>query len=199
MVRIFIFVGLLALLGACSQFEKDKLQSISAREALYALKVWRMDGRVGIKTGADAWQANLFWDHDSRQDRVRISGPFSQGLLSIVIQKDLVLINLGDGRTEISRDPETLLRRRLGFFVPLSSLRYWILGIPDPELPYTSVFKSDGTWSGFQQSGWTIGLDRSLEVGTRVLPGKLLVQGSGVRLKIIADNWEIDRVGSDHD
>lgn len=194
MIRASVVLIFSTLLSACALFrqENDRVALTGVQQSLYTLKSWRMDGRIGVKTDARAWQANLFWEHDSVQDRVRVSGPFSQGLLSIVIQKDLILINMGDGRTELSHDPEVLLRENLGFFVPLSSLRYWILGIPDPGLPYTSVYGNDGSWGGFQQLGWSIVLDQRLDIGARILPKRMFVQGSGVRLKIIADNWDIE-------
>lgn len=169
-----------------------RVPSLSQTQAsLYTLKSWRMDGRIGVQTGSDAWQANLFWEHDATQDRLRVSGPLSQGMVSIVIQQDLIFINLGEGRTELSHNPEALLRERLGFSVPLPSLRYWILGLPDPARAYTTA-SGGGPWNGFQQSGWTVVLERFLDVGSRLLPQKIRVQGGEVRLKIVADNWEIE-------
>ncbi|SMF94075.1 outer membrane lipoprotein LolB [Methylomagnum ishizawai] len=161
------------------------------RAALYALKAWRMDGRIGIQTAHDAWQANLFWEHEPAQDRLRISGPLSQGMISIVLQKDLIYINEGNGVTQLSRDPDAALRERLGFAVPLSSLRSWILGIPDPGLESTPLPAEAGAVGGFRQSGWTIHLDQYMEANGHPLPRKFRIQGSGVKLKIVADTWEI--------
>ena len=185
---------LLASVSGCALFRGGTAPApflTQANQALYRLDSWRMEGRIGVQTAGDAWQANLFWDHDTAQDRLRLSGPLSQGMVSIVVQKDLIYINEGKGRTELSRRPDALLRDRLGFSVPLSSLRYWILGLPDPQLGYTPLLGDGGSPAGFLQSGWTIRLDRFTTAGTRVVPQKMSVQGSGVKLKILADTWEI--------
>jgi outer membrane lipoprotein LolB len=163
----------------------------AASRALYDLKAWSMEGRIGVQTGDDAWQANLFWDHDAAQDRLRISGPLSQGVVSIVVQKDLIYVNEGNGRTQLSRDPDAMLRERLGFAVPLASLRYWILGVPDPGPAYSPMPGGEGAESVFRQLGWEVRLEQSQPVGPRSLPQKLRVRGSGVTLKIVADDWNI--------
>lgn len=192
--RLGVPLLMVALLPGCALFrEANPLPPVSsaAKQALYTLQSWRMDGRIGVQTTADAWQANLFWEHDPDQDRLRITGPLSQGMVSIVLQKDLIYINEGHGETRLSRDPDALLRERLGFAVPLSSLRYWMLGVPDPALAYTPVRGETGGPEGFQQSGWAVQLDRYMDAGSHAVPQKLRVQGSGVKLKIIADHWEI--------
>ena len=186
---------LFALLPGCALLQKPPAPTPSTdavRQALYALKTWSMEGRIGAQTREDAWQANLHWEHDPAQDRLRISGPFSQGTVSIVLQKDLILINEGQGVAQLSRDPETALRERLGFNVPLASLRHWILGLPDPGQQYLPMPMGDGSISGFRQLGWTVSLDQFISVGAHSVPRKLRAQGSGVKLKIIADHWEIE-------
>jgi outer membrane lipoprotein LolB len=191
--RFFVLIVLMASLPSCALFRSEGARAplSDAKQSLYALKTWRMEGRIGVQTAEDAWQANLFWDHEPTQDRLRLSGPLSQGMISIVLQKDLIYVNEGDGVTQLSRDPDALLRERLGFAVPLSSLRYWILGVPDSERVYTPVYGSDGALSGFQQAGWAVRMDRFMNVENHVVPQKMQVQGSGVKLKIIADTWDI--------
>jgi outer membrane lipoprotein LolB len=194
LIRLLIFLPLLALLTGCAPFQAKTVRPLPSgdvRQALYELKSWRMEGRIGVQTSEDAWQANLFWEHEPAQDRLRVSGPLSQGMVSIVVQKDLIYINEGNGITHASRDPDAMLQERLGFAVPLASLRYWMLGVPDPEQTSTPLPAGEGFLSGFEQAGWVIRVERSRDIENLMLPQKLLVQGRGVKLKIIGDNWEI--------
>lgn len=161
----------------------------AAQQKLYGLAFWRLEGRVGVQTRKDAWQANLFWEHEGHQDRLRISGPFSQGAVSIILQDDLIYINEGNGVVESSRNPDAMLKARLGFAVPLSSLRYWVLGVPSPGAQHTVERDSSGT--GFRQSGWLLRFDRFVNVRDLVLPKKMMIQGDEVKLKLFADEWVI--------
>ena len=190
--RLFLAVALACCFVGCSSFQKQSLLTIPAAEdELYALKVWRLEGRVGVQTAKNAWHANLFWDHEADQDRLRISGPLSQGLLSIIVQKDLIYVSDGSGKGEMSRDPVALLERRLGFAVPLSSLRYWVLGVPDPVETFVTEVADANSSRRFLQKGWLLDVERLVKVGRFSVPQKVLIQGGGVKLKLIADYWEI--------
>lgn len=185
-----ILLGATLLLQGCASFRSEPTAPAlpPGAQSLYALKSWRLEGRIGVQTSGDAWQANLFWEHAGTQDRLRISGPLSQGMVSIIVQKDLIYINEGNGVDKLSKNPEAELRERLGFSVPLSSLRYWILGVPAPDAPYSLVAAG-----GFQQLGWTIRVDKTVETRGRVLPSKMRVENGdvAVKLKIVADTWEM--------
>lgn len=151
-----------------------------------------MDGRIAVQSGEKAWQANLFWEHEPQQDRLRLSGPWSQGLVSIVLQKDLIYVNEGGGVTALSKDPDAMLREKLGFVVPLKSLRYWVLGRPDPGLSNRpGVAHAPDEGSAFEQSGWQIQVQNTSQVDGWLLPQKLVAQGAGVKLKIVTDQWVI--------
>jgi len=193
--RVLVF-ALIALLAGCAVFEKGAGRPTvgpKVEEKNYSLKAWLLEGRIGVQTANDAWQANLFWEHDADQDRLRVSGPFSQGMVSIILQKDLIYVNEGGGVTELSHDPDAMLRDRLGFVVPLSSLRYWIVGLPDPNHDHVPVYGGSGSLQGFQQSGWTLQFQRYMTVGDQVMPQKMAIQGPDVKLKLIADSWRVRR------
>ncbi len=189
-MRTGLAAGLALLLTGCAT-----LNTVPAPVVLpdspALLKAWAMDGRIGVQSAGTAWQANLYWEHDDRQDRLRISGPLSQGLISIIVQKDLIYVNEGNGVTQLSRNPDALLRQRLGFVAPLTSLRYWMLGVPDPGKAALRIKGEEHDTGGFEQAGWRIYPGELANVDGWMLPRKLRAQGAGVKLKILADNWQL--------
>ncbi|GAB6047884.1 lipoprotein insertase outer membrane protein LolB [Methyloparacoccus murrellii] len=188
-MRRLAWAGWLALgLGGCTTVSTVS-EPVVLPDTPVAIRAWSMDGRIGVQSAGKAWQANLYWEHDPAQDRLRLSGPFSQGLVSIVVQKDLIYINEGGGVTALSRDPDAMLRQRLGFAVPLSSLRYWMLGVPDPGA--SAQRSADAGAGSFRQAGWHIVPDQLASIDGWMLPQKLTVQGAGVKLKILADTWTL--------
>jgi outer membrane lipoprotein LolB len=185
MSRLFALILLLALSG-CATFQgggTDKPVGLSPDQ----LVNWSLEGRIGVHAAKDSWQADLAWSHDPKQDRLRLSGPLSQGLVSIILQRDLIYINEGDGIDHLARDPEAALKARLGFAVPLKSLRCWVLGIPNAGEPWQPL--AAGPEGAFVQQGWRIVPSSAVTVGGYSLPGRLLIEGGGVRLKIIVDQW----------
>ena len=177
-------------LAACAPFAgKPAAPAAASRQGLYRLAAWKLEGRIGAKMGEEGWNANLFWEHEGGQDRLRISGPFSQGAVSIIVQSDLVYVNEGGGVVSSSRDPGEWLKKRLGFAVPLRSLRYWVLGLPAPDAEYTMAAEAAGGLAGFEQQGWAMAFDGFDTAGGYAVPKKMTFQGGAVRLKLIADEW----------
>jgi outer membrane lipoprotein LolB len=185
MMKTLAALLVLAGLSGCASWPEH------SDEVVYSaggLQKWALDGRVGVRSRTDAWQADMVWAHDERQDRLRLSGPLSQGLVSIVLQRDLIYINEGDGHEHLAKDPDAALKARLGFSVPLKSLSYWVLGMPNPAEP-SKPFSSEGA-VGFEQQGWQITPSGRVDLEGRIVPDRLVVEGAGVRLKIIVDRWD---------
>lgn len=155
-----------------------------------ALDAWALEGRVAVQSAQQGWNANLHWEHDHGQDRVRISGPFSQGAVSVILQDDLIYINEGNGKTEMSREPDTALKARVGFPVPLRSLRYWLLGVPSPQADYVAAGKGD---AGFVQQGWTLVYSGTYQVDNFTLPARMVVSGENAKLKLVLDSWTVGK------
>lgn len=164
-------------------------QMAQSQQRLYSLSAWKLDGRIGAKMGDEGWSANLFWEHEGGQDRLRISGPFSQGAVSIIVQSDLVYVNEGNGVVSSSRNPDAWLKQRLGFTVPLRSLRYWVLGLPAPDAEYKAELDAAGGLKGFAQQGWVLAFEGFGSVGGFVVPKRMSIRGGEVTLKLIADDW----------
>jgi len=152
---------------------------------------WRLDGRIAVQTPKDAFQANLFWEHELQQDRLRVSGPFSQGVVSIVVQQDVVLIRDASGQSRMSRDVPNALRKELGVAVPISNLRWWVMGVPEPTAPGEPRYDTSGQLSSLRQSGWLIDFERFVPVQGLSLPQKLSARGGDVKIKLFVDDWTL--------
>lgn len=185
-----ILLGLMPLalwLSGCVE-QPLRPEVVGRSPALAPPDAWSLEGRVGVKTPKEGWQADIYWVHERRQDRLRLSGPFSQGLVSIIIQEDLIYVNDGEG-PQLARDPDQYLRGRLGFSVPLKSLRYWVLGTPDPKTPSAVLAVHADQPQGFEQLGWRVRPEEEKSFEGYMLPGRLLIEGEGVRLKVLIDQW----------
>jgi outer membrane lipoprotein LolB len=187
--RLGIALLVTAALAGCTTTLKPLPTDAAATDQarLYALSYWKAEGRMGIQANGRAWNANLFWEHDRGQDRLRLSGPFNQGVVSIILQDDLILINEGNGVTETTTDIDAALTRRLGFTVPVASLRYWMLGIPAPQGEFTRT--GSGATRQLAQQGWSMDFDRYTPLAGAMVPGKSSIRGKGVKLKLLVDTW----------
>jgi len=178
----------LLMLSACSTapIEPEIHYSKLTREHLYELERWSFEGRLALTGTNDAWSASISWGHEPDDERIKLSGPLGQGATVIQLTGDLVTIDRGDGKSQSSTQPEAFINQQLGMFVPVRSLRYWVIGLPEP----TGAFVE--TVSGFKQSGWLIEYKQMKPVDDQSMPHKITITNERVKLKLVIDQWMLN-------
>ena len=179
---------LVLILSGCSTapVEPEVHYSKIAREHLYQLERWSFEGRLALTGKNDSWSASINWGHRPDDEKIKLSGPLGQGTAFIQLTGDLVTIDKGDGKAQSSEQPEEFINQQLGIFVPVHSLRYWVVGLPEP----TSAFVE--TTSGFRQAGWFIEYKQMQSVDNQSMPRKITVTNERVKLKLVIDQWVLN-------
>ncbi len=150
-----------------------------------ALQEWpRFDlrGRVAVASGTDGFTAALRWAQRSGVARLEIDGPLGVGGLRL---------ELTDGRFA-DESARAELERRLGFTLPVASLRYWLLGVPDPASAAEEVLAADALrLDGLRQAGWSIRFAAYAPVpdADYELPQRIEVTRASVRVRLLVDGW----------
>jgi outer membrane lipoprotein LolB len=177
--------GVAWLVSACSSVsvEPGAAYSMQARQRLYGLDEWSFDGRLAIASQNDSWSANLNWRHAPGQDDMKLSGPLGQGTTIVRLTDKAVSIDQGDGKVQTSEQPEAFVIQQLGIFVPIQSLRYWVIGLPEPAQDFVE------TIDGFSQGGWLVSYKQMQVANGNSMPHKMSVGNSHVKLKLIVDQW----------
>lgn len=177
------FVVLTLLFSACSSVHLDKQESWQVAEYGLEIKQWKLQGRLLIKTD-DVLSANIYWQHNSNKDELSLFGVLGLGKKKITVEGNNVILDHGDGKKLSSNDIDGFIAQQLGFIVPLTALRQWVLGRPIKDKPVIKINK------GFEQLGWQIKSSRfkSTEIG--VMPHKLKISKNKIKLTLIIDRWE---------
>ena len=185
-VRTVIWFFCVLFLSGCSFFITEPPSvpySKTATLPLYKLEQWTLEGRLSITGRDDSWTANINWQHGLDKEKIKLSGPLGQGATLIQLSKGMVTIDRGDGKPQSSNQPEAFINQQLGLFVPVQSLRYWVIGLPEPNSHFVE------TATGFKQAGWLIEYKQMQNVKMNTLPYKLNVTNEQVKLKLIVDQW----------
>ncbi|MFZ2169531.1 MAG: lipoprotein insertase outer membrane protein LolB [Methylococcaceae bacterium] len=180
---------ILVMLSACSivPVEPEVHYSKIAREHLYKLELWSFEGRLALTGKNDSWPtSSINWEHRPDDEKIKLAGPMGQGATVIHLTGDLVTIDRGDGQAQSSTQPEEFINQQLGMFVPVRSLRYWVVGLPEPA----SAFAETAT--GFTQGGWLIEYKQMQSVDKQSMPRKITVTNEQVKLKLIIDQWVLN-------
>ena len=159
------------------------------KEILGETDEWEFAGRIGVSAGAEGFNGKLWWRQDGVVFRARISGPLGVGTIFINGDRNELTLTDRDGVTTELDDAEADLRERFGWTIPISSLRYWVLGIPDPSSPAVAGFNAGGQLSELEQRGWQVIIAQYAQGGGQPLPRRLTAVNDDLKVRLVIDNW----------
>lgn len=160
------------------------------RPELQAREHFGLRGRVAVAAGSQGFNARLRWAQDGSRARLALEGPLGAGAVHIDAQGSDLDIVTANGARLTSDAAHAELSARLGFDPPLASLRYWILGVPDPASPADETLDpARRHLTRLEQDGWRIDYGSYVAVGSEWLPGRLTLERADVRVKLLVDDW----------
>lgn len=193
-VTLLLAAALLAAGCAARRPEGGAATDWSARrERLLALEAWQARGRIAVKSDGGGGQGDLDWRQRGAVARIRVSGPFGAGAYDIRWEPALLSVASRDG--EFSRAwsgpqaAEQFLTEQLGWAFPAASVRYWLLGLPDPGYPAAETFAPDGRPASIVQNEWSVTYERFAPAGGLTMPARLTLQGATARVRLAVDRW----------
>ena len=188
-----MLVGLLLLAGCATTrqgVELPEFESWEQRNAvLGSLRDWEFIGRIAVKAGDEGFNGKFNWAQQDDAFTATVGGPLGIGTVRIEGEDRTVTLTDKDGEKTVLRDVENELRYRYGWTIPVASLRYWTLGIPDPSMAATTEFDADGRVSRLEQSDWIVEISRYREGGGQQMPRILSATNADTRVRLVIDRW----------
>ena len=195
-----LWVGVLlalATLAGCRTLPPPPPLAASApwqerRPQLQALQHFQLKGRVALSTGTNGFNANLRWFQDGPRSQLALEGPLGVGGMQISANGDDLDIINAHGEHITSAAAHAELSARLGFDIPLPSLRYWVLGVPDPAQPaQESLDPVQQRLAGLTQDGWHIAYGEYVATAGETLPARLTLERDAVRVRLLVEDWQL--------
>lgn len=151
---------------------------------------WQLNGRLSLTQGETGWHGGVDWLQAATAFRLRVSGPLGQGGFLLSGDDREVLLTDAAQQTYRAPDAETLLTDVTGWILPVTGLRYWIRGVPDPAMQFEAELDSEGRLAQLSQAGWTIRYTRYHTIGTGRWPARLALAREDVSLRMVIDQWQ---------
>lgn len=164
-----------------------------ARQALLREQQdWRFRGRIAIRRGEEGWQAGLSWRQHRQRFDIQVLDPLGRKVAQLDGDGDRVTLTTSQGERARAADPERLMERVLGWSLPVSGLRYWVLGVPDPEGSTPQLeLDAAGRLSRLTQDGWAVEYRRYEPHTDMDLPAKLVLSRSDLRVRLVVKDWQL--------
>ena len=164
---------------------------LERRDTLRALDDWQLEGRLSLKAGRDGYNGTLSWEQSGSDIDFRFRGPFGFGGFRIHGDQERLRLKTTTGTEMYLNDPEADMESRFGWSVPVYSMRYWIVGVSDPDEPASEIVDGDGLLAELEQHGWSVTYDGYREHEGLLLPRKILMEKGDVRIRMVADRWRV--------
>ncbi len=210
-VALVLSVSVSLVLGSCSSLatkpstEKNiSVEQVQQRwqqrqQQLSNLPDWQMKGRMVVANGVELWALSVDWEQRGDQYVIFLSGPFGAGKVQLAGSAKGVLLRDSDNQVFYASTPEELLLDHTGIAMPLSYLRFWILGLlqSGSKLAANNVkFDKHGRLESLTREQWDVRFKRYTKTDnvSVELPDKIFIhKGEDVEVRIVVGEWLFDQ------
>lgn len=161
----------------------------SRTQVLAGIDDWEFKGRIGVSAGEEGFNGKLRYVQDDDEFRATVSGPLGIGTIRIEGDGRQVTVIDKDGELWQLPDPEVDLQVMYGWTIPVASLRYWALGIPQPEALAFTKFNEDGQLESLEQGNWHVQIAQYRDGGGQLMPRRLTAVSGDNKVRLVIDNW----------
>lgn len=203
-MRLILIAALMAALSGCALLRpRDALpgEPVDGPQAaawharvasLAPIDRFVLTGRVA--SGALGFKADMRWkQHADGHFELRLAGPFGARAAELVGDATQVRVRTGDDQPVVTTDPEAWLQHALGVRLPVSGLRWWALGLPQPDARSdVRLDPQTGRALRIVQNGWELDYVeyRAASQGAGPdLPRRIEARNGDTQVLVLADQW----------
>ncbi|RFC35002.1 MAG: outer membrane lipoprotein LolB [Candidatus Nitrotoga sp. SPKER] len=149
-----------------------------------------LSGRVAVKYDGNRSSSGVRWMHYAGADELLLLAPFGQTVARIRSDMRGAVLDM-PFKHYAAQDADELTQQVLGWRLPLSGLRYWVLGLPAPKSVFGIEHDANGQVILLNQDGWAIRYTRYAAQTPDSLPLRIALQRDGLEIQLLIDEWEI--------
>jgi outer membrane lipoprotein LolB len=186
-------MALVVLLSGCKTLPPASSAPVGSwearRAALQARDHFDLSGRIAVAAAQEGFNAKLRWQQQGDRSQLALDGPLGVGGVRITANGNALTVLNSRGEQLDSEAAKREIQARLGFDPPFASLRYWVLGVPDPARPAGEMLDDTQRLATLQQDGWQVAYGGYTDVQGESLPSKVTLTRENVRVRLVVDGW----------
>jgi outer membrane lipoprotein LolB len=185
-LNVFFMVSLTLLVAGC----------VSMPPPPTVPEDFSLKGKVAVRDGDARFSANILWQQRGDGFEIDLWGPLGQGRVQLVKQGGRVILKDSQGQVLTAGDAESVMRRHLGWSLPIEVLPAWIQGKPLAAVGSEGLtYGDEGELVTFRQLDWQVRLDRYRQLegvgGIRNLPGRVTAEKESAHVRLVITEWRI--------
>ncbi len=191
-MRVVLLCFALLALASCKTLAPQPTGSWNERRAaLQALDNYQINGQLAAATPTEGFSASMRWQQQGATSDLLLRAPLGVGGAHLNYDGEILRVTNSQGLQLEGAQAQAELVRLLGFDPPLTSLRYWLLGAPDPAAPAIESLDAAQRLAALEQRDWKISYADYQQSGVHWLPRHVELLHGPVKLKLQLSHWQL--------
>src|SRR5574340_1257961 len=149
-----------------------------------------LNGRIAVKYNGARHSAGLRWVHTAQSDEILLLTPLGQTAARVYRDAHNATLDDGEKRYQ-AENAEALMQEVLGWYLPLSGLHHWVLGLAEKGSPAQIERNGSGQVAVLRQDSWEVQYQRYPDDRPDSLPARLQLGREGLQVQLLIDEWEL--------
>lgn len=162
---------------------------------LSTVESWALEGRLAVSDKAEGGSGQLSWRQHDGSSRMDFHGALGRGAWRLVADASGAELEFADGTLHRARSIDSLVRRHVGWDVPVEALAWWVRGLAAPGRVQQRLLDEEGRLSELRQNGWNIEFGRYGPVsglgGGVTMPLRMTARQADRTVKLAIRRWEL--------
>lgn len=194
---------LIIMLGGCTTIQLEPLPDGMTEQppadwaqrsrSLSQFDHWQLSGKLAVRQPSDSGSAVInHWQQQGEQYDLALSSSFlGMGSTRLQGMPGFLELQLANGDTYQSSEPETLVLAATGWLLPIDDLSWWIRGLPSPAGHFRLLFDHQQQLAIIYQNGWEIRYDRwqPFVEDLPQLPARITALKNDKRVRVVISDW----------
>ena len=170
------------------------------QQLLRTLLDWHIRGRVALFVNNEVYNLGMSWLRSDQHHSIKLEAALGQGVFLLEKTPGHALMTTSEGESYSGNNAEQLLQQVTRLTLPVEGLQSWIKGLAHQDSNYLPDIDANGLVRSLQQDGWRINYfdyqPTTIAKGQYDLPHKLYLKRDNIALKIVIDQWAVQKTGS---
>lgn len=203
-MRVTVALLLVLTLSGCASLRVEPLPEgltdqppagwADRQQTVAQLTHWDLAGKIAVKQPSDSGSGviNHWRQRGDYYDLSLASAFLGMGTTRLKGVPDYMQLTLPNNETYQSTEPESLLKAATGWDLPLTSLTWWVRGLPEPGDDFRLLFNKQGQLAAIRQHGWDVRYDRWHDFmdDYPALPARITALNGERRVRLVVTRWQ---------
>lgn len=160
---------------------------------LNQIKTYQLTAKIGVQMPKQGYSGSLKWQHKFDEDKIIVYSPVGSQVAVITQTARRATFKNNKGETFKASNAHDLIAEHLGWQFPVDALHDWLLARPKNLSSTQHSFDKKGRLTQLNTQGWSIDYAGYADWHGYHLPKKITLKNATVRLKIIANDWQLNQ------